>query len=192
MKQAILDSLKRYPLAISCGAVLLALAVAIVLRGGVAEELLIQESEFRSQIRLIDENAKNAQGIDQHVAALQAIVEDAQERLFVRSERAINTDFFYSFEDRVDVRITEVSQRANEDPFYTSKGPKELKHHGSIVYSIAAEGSFEAMLRFLNEFHSVEAFVRVVEFEIEDGGGKKTSADQLTARLRVVALSETT
>lgn len=186
----ILNRLKRYPLAVICALVLFICIILIVLRGSVVAELSMREADLNARIHTIEENAKSSTGLEADVEELDARVVAINERLFVRDERAINTNFFYSLEDEVDVVISGVSQLSAEDPGLSKGGPNELKLHSAIVYEISVKGSFRDLLKFLFHMHQVDPLIRVSEFEINSSRGGGTSSGDLDAKLRVLVLSE--
>ncbi|MGB0408456.1 MAG: hypothetical protein ACPGIC_00540 [Opitutales bacterium] len=183
--------LKQYPLAVFCGVLLIVFVALIFLRAGVADELSIEESDLTSRIRTIEQNTKNSNGLEQQTDALALLVEQIDARLFNRYERAININFFYALENRVDVVISNISQRSDPDPLYAAGGPRELKLHSTLVYSIALAGTFENIIRFFYELHRVDPLIRIADFQISGGGGDaEAGADNLEARLRVLVFAE--
>ncbi len=185
----IIEVFKTYPLAFICSLLIVACAVFLFMRGGVSEELSIQEADLTSRIRTIDENVKNANGIDKDVEDLESIVEQIDARLFDRDERAININFFYALEDDLDVVFSDISQLPTEDPVYAKGGPRELKLHSTLVFNIVVGGAFEEVLRFLYELHRVDPLIRVADFQIGDVG-KLDQPDNVSARLRIIVLAE--
>jgi len=184
----VIGRLKRYPVAVVSGLVVLVCLVAFFLRGGILNELNMREDELNSRLRVIEKNVKNSKGIEEDVEVVRAQVEEVDSRLFNREERAINTDFFYDFEDRVDVLVSSVMQLPGEDPALGKGGPKALSEHASLVYTVEVSGSFANLLKLLYEFHAAEPFIRVADFEI--GRGSRTATNDLRAILRVLVLAE--
>ena len=184
----IIDKLKQYPVAV-IGAVVLILCVGVAfLRSGVVAELSAQETELVARIQIVNENVKNSKNLEQDVEVLAAQVVLINERLFSRSERSINTDFFYSFEDRLDIQISAVNQLTSEDPALMKGGAKELTLYSGIIYDITVGGTFQEILGFLYEIQRVDSLMRVADFQVDIASGTGATPGALLAKLRVVVL----
>jgi len=184
-----LDKLKQYPVAVFAVLAILLCVGAIVLRGGAVDELTVEEQELSSRLRTIGSNIKNSKNLEEDVAALDVYVAAINERLFNRKQRSINTDFFYSFEDELDILISDVSQIGSMDAALDKGGPNELKLYSAISYDVKIEGNFQEILEFLHQVHSVDALLRVAEFEVSKATGRGASPEELSARLRIIAFA---
>ena len=185
----ILDKLKQYPVAVLGVLAILLCVGAIVLRGGAVDELTVKEEEVSSRLRIINGNIKNSKNLEEDVAALDVYVAAINGRVFHREQRSMNTDFFYSFEDELDILISDVSQMAAVDVALDKGGPNELKLYSAISYDVKVEGSFKEILEFLHEIHSVDALLRVAEFEVKAVDGQGATPGKLAAKLRIVAFA---
>ena len=185
----ILDKLKQYPVAVLAVFAILLCVGANFLRGSVVDELTVKEQELSSRLQVISGNAKNAKNLEEDVAALDVYVAAINERVFHRKQRSINTDFFYSFEDELDILISDVIQMSTVDAALDRGGPNALKLYSSISYDVKVEGSFQEILEFLHKVHSVDALLRVAEFQVNAPDGKKVGSGSLSAELRIVALA---
>jgi len=159
-------TLKDYPLAVICAAIILICAVALFLRGGANMELSAKEADLNSRIRTIDQNAKNAKDLSAEVEEAKLLVEQIKLRLFNREQRAVNINFFYGLEDRLDVRISNIGQMPSEDPIYAKGGPRAFKLHSTIGYNISLNGQFDEILAFLYELYRVDPLIRVADFQL--------------------------
>lgn len=185
----ITDKIKQYPLAVIC-AVLLAFFTAIFfLRGGVASELAVKEADLTSRIRTIDENVKNSKNLKQDTEELATIVEKMDSLLFSRYERAINISFFYEFEDKAGVVISNISQLPQPDPIYSEGGPRKLDLHSTLVYNITLSGSFTNVLKFLYEINRADPIIRVADCQVSRADGK-LGGKGIDARMRVLVMAE--
>lgn len=187
----IIPSLKRYPFALFCFVLLIALIVMAFLRADVVDNLSAREAELTSRIRVIEENARRAADLEEETGALEEKIEALRQRLFVREERAINTNFFYTLEDAVDIVISNVVQTPNEDPALAAGGPNPLKLHSTIVYDLTITGRFREILKFLHKLDQVDPLIRVSDFQLNEAGGRD-AAGLLSARLRVIVLARRT
>ena len=185
----VLIKLKQYPLAVVSAVLLLVCVSVLFLRATVVAELAVQEADLGTRIRTVENNALNSKGLEQQLADLEAHVESIEARLFDRSERAINTNFFYSFEDKANILISSVSQLSVEDPALSKDGPNELKLHSAILYDITVTGAFKEILGFIHEMYRVAPLIRVSDFQVNNVDGKDAGRAGLVANLRVAVLA---
>ena len=184
-----IESLKHYPLAVICFIVIVVCGIVLFLRVGILAELSAVEADLISRIRTIDQNVKNAKDLEWQVEEVGLLVGQIQARLFDREQRAVNINFFYDLEDRMDVRIEDISQMPAEDSVYAKGGPRELKLHSTIAYSMSLGGRFDQILGFMYELYRVEPLIRIADFQIAVGNSKEKGED-LEARLRLIVLAE--
>lgn len=185
---ALTDKLKQYPIAVISVVLLLIFVGLIFLRGDIASELSVKESDLNSRIRTIEENLKNSNDIEQDAEDLAVIVNKINSSLFDRYERAINISFFYEFEDKADVVISDINQLPQADPIYDEGGPRKMKLHSTLVYNITLSGSFKSILKFLNEIDRVDPIMRVADFQVSRSGD--VGGENVDARLRVIVMAE--
>lgn len=190
MNNKIIRILKDYPIAVLSAVVIIVCGAAIVLRGGTALELTAKEADLNSRIRTIDQNVKNAKDIRKDVEEVELLVEQIEARLFNRDQRAVNINFFYAMENRMQVRIANISQMPTEDALYAKGGAKELKLHSTISYNLSVNGTFQEILAFFYELHRVDPMIRVADFQIAKGGSRGSDDNTLDARLRLLVLAE--
>ncbi|MGJ8651723.1 MAG: hypothetical protein ACSHX8_00485 [Opitutaceae bacterium] len=183
-----MNKIKEYPLAIFCGLVILVCVVMHFMRGGVIDSLHSQESDLNGQLRLIEKNKLHSQGLEQGLEHLNVTLEPLEERLFRRDQSALNTRFFYAYEDALDVTVTSVSQLPSLDTLTSKGGPYELKQHSVIMFEVNVEAAYSEILHFLNKMYTDNPFIRVAGLQIS--GSKRASTEQITsARFRVHVLA---
>lgn len=185
----IADKLKQYPLAVLCVAIIIACAGVIFMRGDVVSELEVKESELTSRLRTIDKNVENSKDLKEDTEALAIIVEKMNSLLFERYERAINISFFYEFEEKADVIISNISQLPQPDPIYSDGGPRKLELHSTLVFNITLSGSFSNVLKFLYEVDRAEPIIRVADFQVSRSDGELGQAN-VDARMRLIVMAE--
>ena len=162
----IIDKLKEYPVAVISALVFIGCAVVVFMRGDLVAELSLRETELIAQIRTVNDNVIDSRNLEQDVESLQGYVAAIDERLFNRNERSININFFYSFEDKLDIIIANVSQLTIEEPALIKGGPNELSLYSGIVYEIRVGGTFQEILSFMYEIQQVDALMRIANFEV--------------------------
>ena len=186
----IIDKLRDYPIAV-VGALVFIVCVAVVfVRGDVVPELSVQETELIARLRTINDNVIDSKDLEQDAESLLSYVASIDERLFNRNERSINTAFFYSYEDKLDIIISNVSQLTDEDPALIKGGPNELSLHSGIVYEIRVDGTFQEILKFMYEIQQADALMRIANFEVYASTAVGAAPGTLSAKLHVVVLAE--
>ena len=188
--EKMIRTLKAYPLAVLSVLVFLICSAAILLRAGAVADLSVHEADLNLRIRTINQNVRNANNLDKDFEEIKRLVDQIEARLFKRDQRAVNINFFYALENRLNVRILNISQMPNEDSLYAKGGARELKLHSTITYNISLNGNFEDILLFLYELQRVDPLIRVVDFQISKDNAQEADEECLDARLRLIVLAE--
>lgn len=188
--KALTDLLKRYPVAIICTAVFILGLVVIFLRGDALSALQAEEQQLSTRIRLVEANARNANGIEEELEELEALVALIEARAFNPRKRAINTNFFYSFSRDLDVTVTQVNERRVASTVFEKGGPHELELHSTITYDISAVGSYKSLVTFLHKFLVVDAIARVPTITMSPAAGDVEGGEpQINLSMQVVVLA---
>lgn len=183
-----INNFKKSP-SILIGAVVLLICVGFVFfRANQLTKLSAREADLIMKLDTISRNVKNSQNIELNIQELEDLVDTINERLFIAEERSTNIDLFYSFEERLDIKISEVKQQDNLNSRFTEKGPDELKLYSVIDYSITVSGTFKEIVRFLYEIYQIEAIARVTEFQVE--AGDMEDSGNLSAKINVAVLAQ--
>lgn len=185
----ITDKLRQYPLAVLCAVIIVVCALVIFLRGGVLSELSVQESDLTSRIRTINENVENSKNLKQDTEELAIMVEKMNSLLFDRYERAVNISFFYEFEERAGVVISNISQLPQPDPIYSDGGPRKLDLHSTLVFNMTLSGSFSNVLTFLYEIDRAEPIIRVADFQVSRNE-REQGGENVDARVRLIVMAD--
>ena len=188
--EKMIRTLKAYPLAVFSVLVFLICSAAILLRAGAVADLSVHEADLNLRIRTINQNVRNANNLDKDFEEIKRLVDQIEARLFKRDQRAVNINFFYTLENRLNIRILNISQMQNEDSLYAKGGARELKLHSTITYNISLNGNFEDILLFLYELQRVDPLIRVVDFQIAKDNAQEADEECLDARLRLIVLAE--
>ena len=186
----IIDKLRDYPLAVIGALVFVGCVAVVFVRGDVVADLSGQETELIARIQTINKNVIASKNLEQDVESLLGYVATIDERLFNRNERSINTAFFYSFENKLDIIISNVSQLTDEDPALIEGGPNELSLHSGTVYEIRVDGTFQEILGFMYEIQKADALMRITNFEVYVSTAQGAAPGTLSAKLRIVVLAE--
>lgn len=188
--QVLLHLIKKYPIAVVSTVILLLLLVFIFLRADVAPSLQEVESELRSSLEVINNNERKGRGLEADLVALDELVAKIPDHIFVSSERALNTNFFYGFEDQVNILITEVKPVGTDYPILSKGGPNALSIYSVLVYEVSIQAEFNDFLEFLHLIHSSDRFMRVSSFQVTENRDPSVASQVLGARVRVVVMAE--
>lgn len=188
--QVILQQLKKYPIAVIASTALLVLCVLLFLRSGIVPELQQMESELTSKVRLIEKNALYAQGLEADLKVLNERVGEIPGFLFVPSERALNKNYFYSLENKVEALIADVDLVSESDPVLSKKGPHELKLYSVLVYELNFSLKFYNFLKLLHAIHTTDRLMKVTAFQLTKSKAAGGADDTLAARVRIVVLAQ--
>jgi hypothetical protein len=184
------DKMKQYPAAVVGALVLLLCVGGIYLRFDLVDQLSARESQLIKRMQTINQNIKNSKNLGTEVEVLSDQIITINERLFRRSARSMNTNFFYSFEDRLDIYISDVKQLAVESPALMKGGAKELTLYSGIMYDVTLIGTFQEILRFIYEVQKVDSLMRVADFEVTSATSPGAVPGALRGQLRIAVLAE--
>ncbi len=185
----VIDNIKKSS-AIIVGFIALLICIGFgLLRSNQITKLSALESELNTKLDKISLNVKNSENIDADIQTLKSHVSAVDERLFVREERSTNIDFFYSFEEKLDIAISEVMQLERNNARYSLEGPDELKLYSVIDYRITVNGAFHEILRFLYEIYQIDTIARVTGFQIDTTYDSDSDSGELSAQINVAVLA---
>jgi len=157
--------------------VLLIGGIFAFLRAGQVAQMSDLEMELNSELDKINLNSKHAESIYQDTLTLEGCVDSIEERLFVGEERSTNIDFFYSFEEKLNITISEVKQLESDNARFSKGGPDAMKLYSTVSYNITLGGTFQEILRFLYEIHQIDSIMRVTELEIDVPSNRSPDTD---------------
>jgi hypothetical protein len=150
--------LKKYPVAIGCGALSVALLAGSFIRNARAVELsaLLREKEGEGQTIL--SNIRNGTNLPEQFETLSAATKELESRLVRGPERARNQQYFYRIES--DTGVKELSLQANAPSRVQPRGPKPL--YTGVSYTIAVQGVYHQILNFVGRLESGPLFYRLI------------------------------
>lgn len=184
-----IENLKKNP-SLLFGIVILIVCGGVgVLRANQLSKLSSQEAELNAKLDKIKLNIKHSANIEQDIQKLNELVGTIDERLFIGEERSTNIDFFYSFEERLNIVISEVKQLAESNVRFSKDGSDELKLYSVVDYDVTVSGSFYEILRFLYEIHRIDSIMRVSDFQIDVTGDRSGESGKLLAKVRISVLA---
>jgi len=186
----IVEHIKKHPFLLVSSLVLIVLISIGLARSSHLAQLSDLKTELEIELNKINSNVKYSKDIEQDNQALEKIVNSINEHLFISDEQATNIDFFYSFEDSVDIAISEVKQVSRANPRYSDKGPDGLKIYSVIDYDITINGTFKNILRFFYEIHLIDNIMKVADVQIQINSQGDDQNSNLIANIRVTVLAK--
>ena len=176
--------LKKYPVAISCGALSVGLLAGSYIRNTRAGELsaLLREKEEEGQTIL--DNIRNGTNLPEQFETLSAATKELDSRLVRGPERARNQQYFYRIES--DTGVKELSLQANALSRAQQRGLKTL--YTGISYTIAVQGDYRQILNFVGRLESGPHFYRLISGSVSHPGLRGASTITLTLTLELLGL----
>ena len=150
-------------------------------------ELSALEADLNKELDTINLNVKNSENIEQDIQTLENQVGFIDKLLFISEERSTNMDFLYSFEEKMNIVISEVNQLDGINPRFSKDGPDGLELYSVVDYNIIVNGTFHEILRFLYEIHQNDIIMRVAGFEVYDSND---DSGKLQADVNVTVLAK--
>lgn len=147
---------KKYPLAVSCGVLSVALIAGLFVRSAQAGNLaaLLKQKEQEGQ-RILD-NVRDGSNLAEQVDTLAAAVRELESRLIRGSERAANLQYFYRLES--DTGVKEINlQPAAAAP--VRGAPKTL--YTGVGFTVSVQGDYRQILSFIGRLESGPHFYRL-------------------------------
>jgi hypothetical protein len=176
--------LKRHIVAIVSGIVVLILAGVTYVRSSAINQEQARWQTMTRQIAEMDANLQHAHGIQEQVLQLEAALIEMETFLFDPNARALNTNFFYQLEQKSNVRIVQARQGAYH-------GDDKSSEYANIEFVLLVEGNFTALLGFIYQLYSINAFIVPKQWELQTVAGREVSASNpiysLSLTVRVLA-----
>jgi len=151
--------LRKYPLAIGCGTLSVALLAGLFVRGGRAAELagLLRQKEQEGQ-RILD-NVRDGSNLPEQYETLVAAMRGLESRLIRSSERADNLQYFYVLESETGVKELSLQPVAPAAADRRKAAPKTL--YTGVGFSISVQGDYPQILKFIGRLESGPHFYRL-------------------------------
>ena len=186
--QDLVAYLKKYPLAIGCGTLSVALLIGLFIRSSRAGELaaLLKQKEQEGQ-RILD-NVRDGTNVAEQYETLAAAVRELESRLIRGTERASNQQYFYRIESETGVK--EIDLQSVGVPADQRRGPKTL--YTGVGFTISVQGYYRQIIDFLGRLESGPHFYRLIRGSVvgskQGGAGGSPRAITLTLNLELLGL----
>lgn len=177
----LLAFLKKNPIGVGCGILILALGGWTYYRSGdipAAEELLAQKT---AEANRYEANIANAKDLNDQLDALVAANKEIESRLIRANQLGINSQFFFTLESETGVKLLE--------PGRPGTVPRGLKTaFAPVPFSVSAQGTLAQLLQFLYHLEGGARYTRVLSASLVSTGGGANRSDQLTLSLYIEQL----
>jgi len=152
---ALIAKLKQFPVGVIGFVLSVVLLVLIYMRGGIIEEKQALMESLEADEKKMSMNLQNGVGIEEDLAAAQAIIDKVSEKLIEPENSLVNMRYFYSLESKAGIRM-ENPQRSSFVP--AAKG----QNYSVVKYNISATASLPDMLDFVLMLRS-DKYLSVIE-----------------------------
>ena len=150
---------KKHPVVFTCGAAVLLFAVGTYLRMDGVSQLESQLAEKTREGERQQFNIRNSALLAEHLEIVEQGTQAVTARAVDPRALADNLQFFYQLESDVGVKLTDVRQ-GNATP--AAKG----QTYPSVPYTVAVNGSYLQLVRFLQQLENASPLVRFNAFTL--------------------------
>ncbi|HVS51892.1 MAG TPA: hypothetical protein VHD62_06005 [Opitutaceae bacterium] len=169
---------KKHPVAVGCGLLSLALAVAIYFRSD-AIPAAVQELEAKStEADRYATNIKNAARLKEQLDTLVAANKEIDGRLVHVSAQGTNSQFFYKLESESGVRLINFQQ--------TTQSAAKNAAFVPVGFTVTAQGDLPQLLAFLGMLENGTHYARVMNASCTLIGPKRDAPLTLTLTLELL------
>ncbi|MGF1530324.1 MAG: hypothetical protein ACFCU4_03075 [Puniceicoccaceae bacterium] len=153
--------LRRYPVAVGLGILLVFLLGFFIFRGARLESLIAERDDLETQVRRMEINVQNLKGIKEHTVQLKEQLVPLSKKLIKAEDQSLNLDFFYRLEQDYPVQITPAQQSTAIRKRDGKNNPWALKKHGEVRFSLAVNGPLREVLRLMNDLGTLDKFIAI-------------------------------
>jgi hypothetical protein len=169
---------KKQPIALVCVLICIGLSVALYLCAGTMAEANDLLAQKRSDGEHLSENVKNANKLDEQLAAMTQANQAIEARLVHADKIPINLQYFYEIVSATQTKLTELNQ-------LPSASKNTGKAYAGVRYAIVVDGTYPQLLDFLRRCENGEHFSRVLGVTLSSGSGEETSGKTTTLSLNL-------
>lgn len=178
----LIEKLKRYPVPVVSGAMLIGCFLAFYFRMDMISALELRQEEANSQANQVADNAVAGTSLDDHVESMRVLSAELDRRVVRQSELAVNLKYFYGFEAETGVSLSDLRQNVA-----AAKGPGQTVYSG-VGYNLILSGSFDQIIAYFDELENGERFYRLNNFNLQRGREAGQSSIMLALNLELLGL----
>lgn len=149
----ILTLLKKHPVGFGCGLLSIICGILLYLRSG---NITVSQAELQAssaQATKMIANVRNASGLPEQLAEIQALGKEVEGRLMKAGQLAVNLQYFYKLETETEVKLLDVRQGAGP------RNPKTL--YMGVPFNVSVQGPYSNVMNFLNRVQNGRHFCRI-------------------------------
>ncbi len=158
----LVERIKRHPLQIACGAIVLACALLYYFRMDVISNIETSLDDATRKSNRVEDNIAAGASLDDHLSTMNAFVSQLGPRLVHPADLADNLKYFYKLESETGVTLGDLRQSAPG-----AKGKDSL--FVGVGYDVMLSGTFPQVVSFINELEHGERFFRLRNFNLQRG-----------------------
>jgi len=158
----LVGAIKKHPVGFGAGILAVVLGVFSYLRMGGVDELQLRLDDVSAQGARLENNLRYSARLDEQLGAVQFALEEINRRAIDPAQLATNLRYFYQLESELGLKLVDLQQvRVIETPQKT-----EYRY---VAYSVAVEGSYQNLLRFIRRLESGERFIKITSTNLVAG-----------------------
>ncbi len=169
-QKKLLSLAKRYPIVIVCIVILLIAVVASSIRGSIIPNASEQKKQLSKELSKIKGNISASKSLKTDLEQLEEIVSKIEDRLIDPEERAINTEFFYTFGRANNMVISQVTETGMNPPILSGKSPNKIKSKNIVSFNLVFNGSYPEVLNVIKELYLTDRFMKVSDIKLSGNG----------------------
>ena len=168
--------LKKHPVSMTCGVVVLVCGGLLYYRSDKIEEYQALNEQKATEAATALANVRNGEKLAEQTAAMQAAAKELDSRLMRAGQLAVNLQYFYRLEADTGVKLVDVRQGG------LKPGAKAGTFIG-VPYNVTVQGTFPQVLTFLGRLQKGTHFCRFLTI-----GMTKVNNDQVSLSLALEIL----
>ncbi len=157
--QDVIKAVKTYPVRFICGALVVGLGLALYFRSGDITQLETSLEQKTQEGTRQQRNIANATLLGEHLQAVQQANEQIAARTITPGALADNLQYFYQLEASLGVKLIDLRQG-------TPAATKGDRAYLSVPYTIALDGTYTQVMRFLERLENGNLYVRFVQMTV--------------------------
>jgi len=161
-KEQIVASIKKCPIGFGCGALSLALVVAIYFRAGPISEAGDEMEKKSAEAQRLALNLKNAVQLTEQFNTLSTATRQIESRLMRPGDLAKNQQYFYRLETETNTKLIDCRQGSISEKEKNSR--KTL--YPAVPYIVAVQGDYAQIMTFLRHIESGMHYCRITSASI--------------------------
>lgn len=178
--EQLLELIKKNPLSVACGVLVLVLGVTTYLRWDRVPEAVTLLEEKVAQGERLNANVSNAVQLPEHLAAITEARVEVEKRFVKGSELAKNLQYFYRLEAETGVKLLTLRQ----NPLPTTKAGAKVLFSG-VGFTVSFQGRYLTAMDFLRRLESGVHFSRITSAGIAAAAGNRSGPVTISLSLEL-------